>query len=151
MASSSSADKPEDGACAGEGHSAVSEFLGNVELPATEAAMFAVVPLGWCPHLEGSVNPVPEGGLVTSTPCQQSGCEDTRENWVCLCCYGVYCGRFINEHMLMHHLESNHPLTLSYADLSVWCYPCDSYVHNIALLPAKRAAHLSKFGQDIPE
>ena len=36
----------------------------------------------------------------------------------------------MNEHMLFHGIETGHKLVLSYADLSVWCYGCDNYVHN---------------------
>ena len=32
--------------------------------------------------------------------------------------------------MLFHGIETGHKLVLSYADLSVWCYGCDNYVHN---------------------
>ena len=42
----------------------------------------------------------------------------------------VHCSRYVNEHMLMHGLMSEHRVVLSYADLSVWCYACDSYVHH---------------------
>ena len=41
----------------------------------------------------------------------------------------VYCGRYRSEHMVMHSFETGHKMVLSYADLSVWCYACDSYVH----------------------
>lgn len=42
----------------------------------------------------------------------------------------VYCGRYINGHMLQHHGNSGHPLVLSYIDLSTWCYYCQAYVHH---------------------
>lgn len=42
----------------------------------------------------------------------------------------IYCGRYINAHMLQHHEGSGHPLVLSYADLSAWCYHCQAYVHH---------------------
>ncbi|KAI8500356.1 Histone deacetylase 6 [Branchiostoma belcheri] len=105
--------------------------------------MFAVVPLSWCPHLE-TIATLPSDGLDASAPCVT--CGDPSENWVCLHCYQVHCGRFVKEHMVQHGETTGHSMVLSYADLSVWCYPCDFYVHNEALLPAKRAAHLSKFG-----
>ena len=41
-----------------------------------------------------------------------------------------YCSRYVQEHMLMHGIDSSHLLTLSMSDLSVWCYGCDDYVHN---------------------
>ncbi|KAJ8047813.1 Histone deacetylase 6 [Holothuria leucospilota] len=113
-----------------------------------EASMYAVEPLPWCPHLETNVLPVPEGGLDARALCLV--CSGVKENWVCLSCYQVLCGRFMNEHMLLHGLETEHRVVLSFADLSVWCYACDSYVHNQIILPAKQAAHLSKFGEDMP-
>ena len=42
----------------------------------------------------------------------------------------VFCGRYINGHMLVHEQSTNHKVALSLADLSVWCFGCDSYVHN---------------------
>ncbi|XP_071960190.1 histone deacetylase 6-like [Antedon mediterranea] len=109
--------------------------------------MYAVVPLTWCPHLEG-VTALPEGGLHADEPCFE--CGDSKENWVCLHCYMVLCGRYVESHMVKHGVVSGHCLVLSYADLSVWCYECDSYVHNGIIIPMKRAAHISKFGTDIP-
>ena len=32
--------------------------------------------------------------------------------------------------MVDHGQESQHTMVLSLADLSVWCYPCEEYVHN---------------------
>ena len=42
----------------------------------------------------------------------------------------VFCGRYVNKHMVYHTRETNHSMVLSFSDLSVWCYSCDSYVHN---------------------
>ncbi|XP_070571561.1 histone deacetylase 6-like [Ptychodera flava] len=112
-----------------------------------QVTMYAVIPLNWCPHLD-MVGDITDDGLDTRAPCKT--CNDPRENWVCLICYEVYCGRYINEHMVEHSCVSEHPMTLSFSDFSVWCYVCDSYVHNEKLLPAKRAAHRSKFGEDMP-
>ncbi|XP_017324157.1 histone deacetylase 6 isoform X1 [Ictalurus punctatus] len=109
--------------------------------------MYVVDPLAWCPHLE-SVRAVPAGGIDVFRPCEECGAET--ENWICLCCYKVLCGRFVNEHMVAHGQLSSHPLVLSFADLSVWCYSCESYVHNKVLYEAKNAAHLAKFGEEIP-
>uniref|UniRef100_A0A4W4E750 Protein deacetylase HDAC6 n=1 Tax=Electrophorus electricus TaxID=8005 RepID=A0A4W4E750_ELEEL len=109
--------------------------------------MYVVEPLSWCPHLD-SVRPVPPGGMDVFRPCEECGAE--MENWICLCCYKVLCGRFVNEHMVTHSQVSGHALVLSFADLSVWCYPCESYVHNKMLYEAKNSAHLTKFGEEIP-
>lgn len=113
---------------------------------ADKVEMFAVVPLPWCRHMEEGIAPLPPRGLEAQDPCAE--CQHKGECWVCLRCYEVHCGRYINEHMLFHGLETEHPLVLSYADLSVWCYPCESYVHHADMLPAKRAAHVSKFGYE---
>lgn len=86
-------------------------------------------------------------GIETSAPC--SGCQSSIENWICLHCFQTYCGRYIGEHMLYHHLESDHPLTLSFSDLSVWCYPCEAYIDNPILHKYKNLAHVDKFGEEL--
>lgn len=112
---------------------------------ADTGTLYAVTPLPWCPHLD-SVRPLPPAGLDVLAPCEECGSES--ENWVCLTCYQVLCGRYVHQHMLAHGSISGHPLVLSYADLSVWCYTCQSYVHHPTLLPAKALAHRMKFGED---
>ncbi|XP_050631524.1 histone deacetylase 6 isoform X4 [Macaca thibetana thibetana] len=112
-----------------------------------QAIFYAVTPLPWCPHLV-AVCPIPAAGLDVTQPC--GDCGTIQENWVCLSCYQVYCGRYINGHMLQHHENSGHPLVLSYIDLSTWCYYCQAYVHHQALLDVKNIAHQNKFGEDMP-
>uniref|UniRef100_A0A8C8SUH0 Protein deacetylase HDAC6 n=1 Tax=Pelusios castaneus TaxID=367368 RepID=A0A8C8SUH0_9SAUR len=119
----------------------------SLEVQFTDMGMlYAVTPLPWCPHLD-SVQPSPPDGLNVLAPCEE--CGSKTENWVCLACYQVLCGRYINQHMLAHGSLSGHPLVLSYADLSVWCYTCQSYVHHPVLLPAKALAHRLKFNVDL--
>ncbi|XP_054723790.1 histone deacetylase 6-like [Uloborus diversus] len=103
---------------------------------------YCVTPLEYCPHLE-LLQQIPAEGLNPYSPCQ--ACNDPTENWVCLHCYQVYCGRFINQHMLQHGMDMQHYLTLSYSDLSVWCYACDAYIHNNVLVPIKEHACHKKF------
>ncbi|XP_053279876.1 histone deacetylase 6 isoform X1 [Pleuronectes platessa] len=112
-----------------------------------ESSLYVVDPLPWCPHLD-SVKPLPSSGINIFMPCQDCGSE--AENWICLTCYQVLCGRYVNEHMVTHGVVSEHPLVLSFSDLSVWCYRCESYVHNQVLFEAKNAAHCAKFGEEIP-
>ncbi|XP_034505171.1 histone deacetylase 6 isoform X2 [Ailuropoda melanoleuca] len=112
-----------------------------------QVTFYAVIPLPWCPHLV-AVGPIPESGLDVTQPCQD--CGTLQENWVCLSCYQVYCGRYVSAHMLQHHGVSGHPLVLSYVDLSTWCYNCEAYVHHQALLDVKSIAHQNKFGEDMP-
>ncbi|KAK7884575.1 hypothetical protein WMY93_027698 [Mugilogobius chulae] len=109
--------------------------------------LFVVDPLSWCPHLD-SVKPLPPAGVDVFKPCEACGAEV--ENWICLTCYKVFCGRYVNEHMVIHGVTDEHPVVLSFADLSVWCYLCESYVHNQVLFEAKNAAHWAKFGEEVP-
>ncbi|OWF48323.1 histone deacetylase 6-like isoform X1 [Mizuhopecten yessoensis] len=108
--------------------------------------MYAVQPLTWCPHLQ-TVQPLPQGILDTRAPCQDCGNEG--ENWICLVCYKVFCSRYVNEHMVIHGATEQHLVTLSFSDLSVWCYGCDNYIDNQVVNAAKRAAHRHKFGTEM--
>lgn len=105
-------------------------------------SFFCVTPLEFCPHLE-LLQPIPAEGMNPYAFCQ--ACNDPNENWVCLHCYQVYCGRFVNQHMMQHGMDMQHFLTLSYSDLSVWCYGCDAYIHNETLVPIKEHACRKKF------
>ncbi len=56
--------------------------------------------------------------------------------------FQVLCGRYVNQHMVTHRQESGHPIVLSFADLSVWCYACESYVHNKVCAARSQACNL---------
>ncbi|GAB1603687.1 histone deacetylase 6-like isoform X1 [Argonauta hians] len=115
------------------------------DLMSKQESMFCVQPLSWCPHLE-TVTAVPSEGLDTAAPCET--CGDTNENWVCLTCYKVYCSRYVQEHMVKHHEEeAGHCMVLSYSDMSIWCYECNSYVEHEIIQKAKAAACKHKFGE----
>lgn len=105
---------------------------------------FAVVPLSYCPHLELIKEIKPAAEKVDAyKPC--STCTDGSENWICLSCYETFCSRYVNNHMVDHYEKHKHPMALSFSDISVWCYECDSYVHNSILSEAKELAYSSKF------
>jgi len=93
----------------------------------TAGEMFAVMPLRDCPHLF-TVNEVPPGGIDVTAPCME--CASTAENWICLQCYTVHCARNVNQHAMQHAEECEHPITLSFSDISVWCYGCEAYIDN---------------------
>ncbi|KAK3139874.1 hypothetical protein QOZ80_5AG0391890 [Eleusine coracana subsp. coracana] len=107
-----------------------------------------------CPHLSS----MPAAGAddlacvpPPDSPC--SRCHHPAENWLCLICKDVLCSRFINKHMLLHYQEAGHCLALSFSDLSVWCFACDSYLDIQAILelrPVYEVAHLLKFGEHPP-
>jgi len=101
---------------------------------------FAVVPLTWCPHLETVSDSIK---VDVSAPCEK--CLETKENWVCLACNAVACSRYAKNHMVDHNQRTEHQMVLSYSDLSVWCYGCDSYVNNEKLERVKMDAYKDKF------
>ena len=116
----------------------------NIEI---EEEPFMVTPLAYCPHLE-EINAVTSKDQVDARRgCEK--CNDSHENWLCLHCYSTQCSRFVKGHMLSHAEESGHAMTLSFSDLSVWCYKCDSYVHNSKLQRVKELAYESKFGTKV--
>lgn len=49
--------------------------------------------------------------------------------------------------MVDHYEKHKHPMVLSFSDISVWCYECDSYVHNDMLSDVKQIAYDSKFAE----
>uniref|UniRef100_A0A915PK87 UBP-type domain-containing protein n=1 Tax=Setaria digitata TaxID=48799 RepID=A0A915PK87_9BILA len=112
--------------------------------------MHTVVPLPECPHLV-EIRELPAEGVNALVNSSCSTCHSNVEQWVCLTCYSVNCGRYIAGHAVHHQMRTGHSMALSLTDLSVWCYPCESYVHHEILIPAKNAVHQSKFGFSIPE
>ncbi|KAL5100879.1 hypothetical protein RYX36_005206 [Vicia faba] len=100
-----------------------------------------------CPHLDSlstDLTHIP----TPNTPCNR--CQHPNENWLCLSCKDVLCGRFVNRHMLHHFRETNHSVALSFSDLSVWCFSCDAYLdaHVIPQLrPVHEVAYVLKFGE----
>jgi hypothetical protein len=45
---------------------------------------------------------------------------------------------------------SDHPIALSFSDLSIWCYQCESYIKSPKLSPAFKLAHEDKFSKTQP-
>ncbi len=107
-----------------------------------------VMPKSWCEHLETINKEFKEEDLTVKRPCEN--CENVGENWICLVCYKVMCSRYVNEHMLFHSVETEHKVTLSFSDISVWCYGCEDYVDNELLYPMKNALHIDKFKEPMP-
>jgi len=54
--------------------------------------------------------------------------EAAQELWACLRCGMFGCGRYAGQHALHHYEKTRHPLALSLAHLSVWCYACGQEV-----------------------
>lgn len=131
-----------------ENRQTLSDFLNDNLEALNNEEMYAILPLKFCPHLE-LLHPekAPES-IDHKSECTE--CHTVIENWICLICFKVFCSRYINEHSHLHFLSYNqHPLTLSFSDLSVWCYVCEAYVDNPQLYKFKNLVHQSKFGEDL--
>lgn len=88
----------------------------------------------------------------------KKGCEccgEPEENWLCLHCNRLLCGRMKQQHMLLHAqgtLEKNSDIhdvvCASLMDLSFWCFSCDSYVTSPKLTPIFNHLHKLKFNEN---
>lgn len=120
-----------------------------------------------CSHVSelGHQRLVSRSKLEFGRPCVH-GCGG-EENWVCLLCGETRCGRYASRHSLQHWQETKrqeeastsaleaaelgtlprgHCLALGLADLSVWCYECEAYVHHESLGPLVKQMQVLKFG-----
>jgi len=82
-----------------------------------------------CQHIV-TVKPIKDDFAVDLDKVVCSTCHTQEENWFCLVCHEFFCGRFANKHMLQHHAETGHCVSMSMTDLSVWCYGCDMYLNH---------------------
>lgn len=108
--------------------------------------MHAVAPKLDCPHLvEVDVTAILQrfSKDILARPC--ASCQDFSENWMCLQCEEVYCSRYVQEHMLMHGIESEHRVVVSFSDASFWCYGCESYIYSPQLGQLARKIGKIKF------
>eukprot|EP01084_Bolivina_argentea_P162118 282153_1 len=101
-----------------------------------------------------SDNDIPD--LTQQLQCNETNCTINTENWLCLCCYKVFCGRYGNKHMISHFNNSNnkeHCIALGIGDLSFWCYKCDMYLDHLSikqLFILYKIVHKIKFNENIP-
>ncbi|XP_055847456.1 ubiquitin carboxyl-terminal hydrolase 3-like isoform X2 [Episyrphus balteatus] len=59
-----------------------------------------------------------------------SECKSEKNNWICLHCGAVLCGRYEKAHALSHFKAKNHKVCMNTLDYSVFCYKCDDFVIN---------------------
>eukprot|EP00933_Yihiella_yeosuensis_P013754 TRINITY_DN12600_c1_g1_i1.p1 TRINITY_DN12600_c1_g1~~TRINITY_DN12600_c1_g1_i1.p1 ORF type:complete len:161 (-),score=29.03 TRINITY_DN12600_c1_g1_i1:71-553(-) len=111
-----------------------------------ESAGFSVQPKEYCPHLAEVPVVVPEK-IATKELC--SVCSED-EVWICGACSKAFCSRYKNKHMVEHAEKEGHCMGISLADLSFWCFKCDSYL-DVFKIPELHglytAAHLAKFNE----
>jgi histone deacetylase 6 len=124
----------------------IAEYL---SLPENQNANL-VMPIPWCPHLQTISKNFDVKDYDVKRLCEI--CKNEGENWICLVCHKVFCSRYVNEHMVIHSAEAQHLVTLSFSDISVWCYGCEDYVDNECLYEKKNALHKNKFnGEEMPK
>ena len=82
---------------------------------------FEVEAITACPHV-AFATALDESMLQGPSAC--SVCENTDEVWACLTCGYHGCSRFVEGHAGSHHDDSSHPIAVSLADMSAWCYLC---------------------------
>eukprot|EP01116_Phalansterium_solitarium_P000243 TRINITY_DN10143_c0_g1_i2.p1 TRINITY_DN10143_c0_g1~~TRINITY_DN10143_c0_g1_i2.p1 ORF type:complete len:455 (+),score=85.60 TRINITY_DN10143_c0_g1_i2:118-1482(+) len=108
---------------------------------------YAVEPRLNCPHLSKNFNAetLPASISVTA-PCRH--CDNIGENWICLSCFQVNCSRHVKGHAAEHFEAKKHAVAVSFSDLSVWCYECDSYIKHRTLEGVLQLMRDNKFGND---
>jgi len=52
--------------------------------------------------------------------------------------------------MILHEEASHHEISLSFSDLSIWCYECDSYITHPSLKNLIDVIHTKKFSEPLP-
>eukprot|EP00727_Mastigamoeba_balamuthi_P003114 m51a1_g1280 hypothetical protein (586) ;mRNA; r:121545-127757 len=110
-------------------------------------AGFSVEPKRDCPHLRFLEDTeIPQ----ISYPNSCSDCGDASENWLCLSCNETRCSRYVHGHASRHGAATGHPVAVSFADCSAWCYLCEDYVDHPALRPFITAVQTVKFRSPAP-
>jgi len=112
--------------------------------------MPAVIPKTDCPHVATAYKPenIPE---TIPLPGNCHVCNDASENWICLHCGKISCSRYVQGHAASHNAESDHAISVSFSDLSVWCYKCDSYIKDPVFADLLWKIHDVKFTEEVNE
>ena len=118
--------------------------------PIEEAGFHAVSPKLDCPHVILTDDIKHKLTNIKFEEIKCNKCLDKKENWCCLTCGFEGCSRYVQSHMSEHHTTTLHPVTVSYSDLSFWCYTCDSYIYSNELKAIQRTLSEIKFkNQDL--
>jgi len=127
-------------------------FDDDIELTSETDQGGIIIPKQICEHVQ-HVQLLEKLNSINKNQCID--CENSNENWLCLSCGEIHCSRYINNHgeghwmfTLLRDEQSNigHCLTISLQDLSVWCYPCKSYIKHIRLNSLIKYLETIKFG-----
>ena len=126
-------------------------FDDDLDLTAETDRGGIIIPKQTCEHVQ-HVHLCKQIKSLANSQCID--CETTAENWLCLSCGQIHCSRYVNNHGEEHCLFTlltdgqdnlGHCLTINFEDLSVWCYPCKSYIKNVRLNPLIQQLEKIKF------
>jgi mono-ADP-ribosyltransferase sirtuin 6 len=121
----------------------ISQTKPPVSLP---SGGFSVNPKTNCPHFSSQVTLGVHQKVPTAFRANACAkCNDKSENWLCLNCGETFCSRYINEDAFKHFKESGHSVSISFSDLSIWCYSCDDYITHENLQSFVQTLSLTKF------
>ncbi|XP_033244999.1 histone deacetylase 6 isoform X3 [Drosophila miranda] len=109
--------------------------------------MFAIPPSKTCPHMRMLRPELVPQSINTRAPCGE--CISRSENWMCLSCHYIGCGRYVGRHMQRHCEALEHTLVMRLQDHAVWCYVCGVYLDNPRLFEYKNRAHQDKYGRPL--
>jgi len=115
---------------------------------------FAVFVSTNCPHTESIKDEVNKILTMMNSQDQHTkcnSCDHLLENWICLKCGIISCGRNVKGHAKEHNTQTSHCIALSLADLSCWCYDCNSYIEHSITNPIVFALHKKKFSSPHPK
>jgi hypothetical protein len=126
----------------------IPQKISQTKAPITvEKGGFSVNPKTDCPHFSHQVRiAVVEkiNNALKANTC--ASCNDTTENWMCLTCGHTFCSRYVKGDAEQHFKDSTHCISISFSDLSIWCYSCDYYITHQNLQGIVQAVSMAKFG-----
>ena len=79
-----------------------------------------------CSNLDAALVHVAK--ITTSGTLKCKNCDDSSNLWICSDCFNIGCSRYVKNHALEHFNQTKHPISISVADASVFCYGCDEDV-----------------------
>ena len=59
-------------------------------------------------------------------------CDVKKDNWICMVCGYVGCGRYSQTHAIFHYLKTNHKFSVSFEKNYIWNYKKDSFAQRLS-------------------
>ena len=58
-------------------------------------------------------------------------CSEKEDNWICMICGAIGCGRYKNADAYKHYLQTKHFLSLDLQTFRIWNYKQDCFSHKV--------------------